>query len=339
MIEFNKDVFANQSLFLTHHADLLYSSGRSTYTCKKVIKGDTISMSSVSFDSVAHLYDATRGFPEPVIQQIVAAIEKTTNANTQTRFLEVGVGTGRFAFPLAEAEHQYTGIDISEKMLSLLEEKLHAGGWQERSLAWGSLPDEDATRKLAAQHFVQKGKQGTMRLAIADMTAIPFYDASFDAVIAIHVFHLVPDWQKALQEVVRVLRPGGVLVRCWNENWNEDWKPDSHNIKTQWCTIVQELGGNTEHPGTSEQTVTEWLQQQGCKTEQVEALTWQRPTTARAIFEEIAQRAWTSTLLVPDTIFPASLERLWQWIEEQYGDSVDEEFTQEKRVIISRTLI
>jgi ubiquinone/menaquinone biosynthesis C-methylase UbiE len=296
-------------------------------------------MSSVSFDSVAHLYDATRGFPEPVTRQIVATIEKITNANTQTRFLEVGVGTGRFAFPLAEAEHQYTGIDISEKMLSRLEEKLHAGGWQEKPLLWGSLPDEDATHTLTVQHFVQPGKQGTMRLAIADMTALPFQDASFDAVIAIHVFHLVPDWQKALREVARVLRPGGVLVRCWEEKWQESWKPGSRNIKNQWCSFVHELGGNTEHPGTSDQAVTDWLQQQGFKTEQVEALTWQRPTTIRTIFDGIAQRAWTSAQLLPDDIFAASLERLQQWIDEHYRDTIDEVFTEEQRVIISRTVV
>jgi ubiquinone/menaquinone biosynthesis C-methylase UbiE len=296
-------------------------------------------MSSVSFDPVAHLYDATRGFPEPVTRQIVAAIEETTHANTQTRFLEVGVGTGRFAFPLAEAEHQYTGIDISEKMLSQLEEKLHAGGWQATSLSWGSFPDEDATRKLEAQHFAQPGKQGTMRLAIADMTAIPFYDASFDAVIAIHVFHLVPDWQKALREVARVLRPGGVLVRCWEEKWQEHWHPGTYDIRSQWSAIVHELGGDTKHPGTSDQAVTDWLQQQGFKTEQVEALTWQRPTTARTIFNGIAQRAWTSAQLLPDTIFAASLERLQQWMDEHYGNTIDEVFTQEQRVIISRTVV
>ncbi len=296
-------------------------------------------MSSVSFDPVAHLYDATRGFPELVTRQIVGAIEKATNANTQTRFLEVGVGTGRFAFPLAEAQHQYTGIDISEKMLSQLEEKLHTGGWQEKSLSWGSLPDEDAAQNLDVHHFIQEDRQGTMRLAIADMTAIPFHDAAFDAVIAIHVFHLVRDWQKALQEVVRVLRPGGVLVRCWEEKWQESWNPGTQDIRNQWCTFVHELGGNTEHPGTSDQAVTAWLQQQGFKTEQMDLLTWQRQTTARAIFEGIAQRAWTSTQLVPDTIFAASLERLQQWIDEHYGDAIDEVFTQEQRVIISRTLV
>jgi hypothetical protein len=32
-------------------------------------------MSSLSFDRVAHLYDATRGYPEVVAQQIVQAID------------------------------------------------------------------------------------------------------------------------------------------------------------------------------------------------------------------------------------------------------------------------
>ncbi len=45
-----------------------------------------------------------------------------------------------------------------------------------------------------------------------------------------HVFHLVSDWQEALQEVMRVLRPGGVLVRCWQDNWEELWKPGRDEI-------------------------------------------------------------------------------------------------------------
>jgi ubiquinone/menaquinone biosynthesis C-methylase UbiE len=296
-------------------------------------------MSSVSFDPVAHLYDATRGFPEEVIQQIVAAIEKATNGDTQTRFLEVGVGTGRYAVPLAEAQHHYTGIDISEKMLSRLEEKLHAGDWQAQLQSWGSLPDEDATRNLNVQRFIHKDKQGAMRLTIADMTTIPFHDASFDVVIASHVFHLVSNWQEALQEIVRVLRPGGILIRSWEAKWQEHWKPGAHDIRNQWCTIVQELGGDTEHPGASDQEVTDWLHNKGFETEQLETLVWQRSTTPRAVFEGIAQRIWTSTQLIPDAIFAASLERLKQWMDEQYGDTLDQVLIQEQHVIIGKTQV
>lgn len=45
----------------------------------------------------------------------------------------------------------------------------------------------------------------------ADMTRLPFPDATFDAVIQHHVLEHIPDDAKALTEIRRVLRPGGHL--------------------------------------------------------------------------------------------------------------------------------
>ena len=45
-----------------------------------------------------------------------------------------------------------------------------------------------------------------------DLTALSLEDASFDAVICIGVLMHIPDVEKALQELVRVLRPGGYLI-------------------------------------------------------------------------------------------------------------------------------
>jgi len=44
-----------------------------------------------------------------------------------------------------------------------------------------------------------------------DVQAIPYNDASFDVVIANHMLYHVPDLPKALAEIRRVLRPGGLL--------------------------------------------------------------------------------------------------------------------------------
>ena len=46
----------------------------------------------------------------------------------------------------------------------------------------------------------------------ADATALPFDDASFDAVVSWIMLHHTVVWEKALAEAVRVLRPGGRLV-------------------------------------------------------------------------------------------------------------------------------
>lgn len=45
-----------------------------------------------------------------------------------------------------------------------------------------------------------------------DATALPFDDATFDVVVSFLMLHHVIDWEQALCEVFRVLRPGGILV-------------------------------------------------------------------------------------------------------------------------------
>jgi SAM-dependent methyltransferase len=50
------------------------------------------------------------------------------------------------------------------------------------------------------------------RLHFADVTALPFADAGFDAAMSLDVLEHVPDFRAALREFARELRPGGRLV-------------------------------------------------------------------------------------------------------------------------------
>lgn len=307
-----------------------------------------LDMPSLSFDPVAHLYDATRGHPDAVAQQIARAMEQSVEATPELlinttitpRFLEIGIGTGRIAFPLASLSHNYTGIDISEKMLEQLEAKILSVGWEEVLLPWGSDTDEDVRRTVQVHRFVQHphGMQpppASMRLVRADMTSLPFLDASFDVVVAVHVFHLVDGWEQAVQEALRVLRPGGSLLHCWDEYEKLN---DGPNIAEEWGKIVRQLGVSVGRPGAgSVQRVTEWLKQHGYQTERIQAVTWQRTVSPREALERITQRLWSSTWSVPDDIFAQSVERLNAWVATYYGSNLDKEYQQECKFVINKT--
>ncbi len=72
-----------------------------------------------------------------------------------------------------------------------------------------TLTDVDAAMVDAARRRL-KGTDSTVE--VADVTALPFGDGSFDAVASFLMLHHVVDWRHALAEAHRVLRPGGALV-------------------------------------------------------------------------------------------------------------------------------
>ncbi|MGV0742407.1 class I SAM-dependent methyltransferase [Mycolicibacterium sp. XJ870] len=46
----------------------------------------------------------------------------------------------------------------------------------------------------------------------ADATDLPFADDSFDSVVSCLMLHHIVEWEKAIAEIARVLRPGGVFA-------------------------------------------------------------------------------------------------------------------------------
>jgi ubiquinone/menaquinone biosynthesis C-methylase UbiE len=148
---------------------------------------------SIVFDRAAEYYDRTRGYPDGVGERVADLLCRAGGLGPETTLLEVGVGTGRIALPLAQRVRQVVGVDLSRPMLA----------------------------RLAA-----KGGSDRVRCILADATALPFPDAGFDAVIGVHVFHLLPAWQRAMAEVRRVLAPHGCFLdaadeRLLPELWEE----------------------------------------------------------------------------------------------------------------------
>lgn len=92
--------------------------------------------------------------------------------------LEVGLGYGSVSQRLAEAGSNYTGLDIA------------AG------------PPEMVRQRLTQNNLPGNAIQGSILNA-------PFADAQFDWVVAIGCFHHTGDFQRALDESYRMLKPGG----------------------------------------------------------------------------------------------------------------------------------
>ena len=77
---------------------------------------------SVIFDQAAGCYDRTRGLP-PRIAARQTELLAAELAGTAGPVLEIGVGTGRIAVPLAEAGFRVLGVDLSAPMLGVLAAK------------------------------------------------------------------------------------------------------------------------------------------------------------------------------------------------------------------------
>ena len=67
-----------------------------------------------------------------------------------------------------------------------------------------------------AEGMIREAKKGVcpenLSFAVADATALPYEDDSFDVVIIANALHVMPDPEQALSEIDRVLKPDGVLI-------------------------------------------------------------------------------------------------------------------------------
>ncbi|HKB48903.1 MAG TPA: class I SAM-dependent methyltransferase [Ktedonobacterales bacterium] len=254
-------------------------------------------MPSISFDRAAEGYDASRGYSPATAEAIGWALFAATGARPGSRFLEMGIGTGRIAIPLLALGANVTGVDISSRMVERLHANLEARRAEQPELPWG-----------------------TLEVQLADMTALPFATNSFDAVVAVHVFHLVSDWERALDEALRVLAPGGSLLL------GQDRHPGAASLEMQsrWSAIATDLGANVRPIGVSSyEAALAALQQRGLAAQESLPVTWEELSSPRDQLSYIGQRIWSRTWSVPDDLFPESIRRLEAWAELQYGAALD----------------
>ena len=114
------------------------------------------------------------------------------------------------------------------------------------ALAAASLVATDYADGMIAE--AKKGEcPGNLRFEVADAMDLPYEDASFDAVIIANALHILPDPDKALCEIRRVLRPSGILIA---PNFVGHAESTGSRI---WSGILTLAGIRFEHEWTGEE--------------------------------------------------------------------------------------
>ena len=101
------------------------------------------------------------------------------------QLLDLACGTGDIALAAARHGAFVTGLDLTERMIQIA----------------------DAKRRAPAAHV-----RGSVQFLMGDMTALPFAAGCYDVVTIGYGLRNVPVLTKAVAEIHRVLKPGGLLV-------------------------------------------------------------------------------------------------------------------------------
>jgi arsenite methyltransferase len=131
------------------------------------------------------------------------------NLRTGARVLELGCGGGFYAREAGQfvgATGYVSAIDISADQIAVARERCAELPWVE--------------------------------CRVADIMQLPHASAEFDVVYGVQVLEYMPDVGKALQEIRRVLRPGGRLI----------------NLATNWSSAVW----HSRNPARMNRVLAEW---------------------------------------------------------------------------------
>ncbi|PIV00992.1 hypothetical protein COS54_01870 [Candidatus Shapirobacteria bacterium CG03_land_8_20_14_0_80_39_12] len=146
--------------------------------------------------------------PDPAFARRARIIFANLDINGNEKILEIGCGRGFYLKTLKEVwpKLEVTGIDLNLEYLKKAEE------------------------------FVGELK---VNLRVADATKLPFEDKTFDRIIATEILEHIPDDQKAIAEIYRVLKPGGmVMITVPNINYPFLWDPLNWTLERFFRTHI-----------------------------------------------------------------------------------------------------
>jgi SAM-dependent methyltransferase len=238
---------------------------------------------SRAFDRAAAFYDETRWVSESAIDQSVDLLEEELAG--RGRVLEIGVGTGLLALPLAARGVPLVGIDLSLPMMRKLVEK--------------------------------SGGRPPLPVVRGDATRLPFGDDIFDGAYARWVLHLIPAWRDAVGELCRVARPGSrILIEAGGNRgrWQE--------LHVRFQTVT---GGGMGPVGLDVRDGFDDLDAAFATHGAAFRALAHRvapvddPVTAQGFFDMVEHRRYSWTWSISDEEIQRAIAEVRPWVEERWG--------------------
>jgi demethylmenaquinone methyltransferase/2-methoxy-6-polyprenyl-1,4-benzoquinol methylase len=200
------------------------------------------------FATIADRYDLiTRVLSYGQDARWKATLVSMAEVRAGERALDLACGTGDLAFAVAAHGARAFGLDITHRMLQL------------------------AQAKSTAARFIT-----------GDMTSLPFRSASFDLVTTGYGLRNVPDLDAAIDEIARVLRPGGRLLSL---DFN---RPESAVIRAGYLAYLTGVGATLG-----------WLLHRDPDTYRYIPASIRRYPGARGVADRMAARGFSRVRIVP----------------------------------------
>ena len=177
-------------------------------------------MNKKIWDLYAPVYEAAMRSDRKIYQFMYDRIPTVIKGK---EVLEIATGPGLLAKHVAPAAERMTATDYSDGMIAEAKK--------------GECPDN-------------------LTFEVADATSLPYEDESFDAVLISNALHVMPEPEKALKEIDRVLRPGGILIA---PNFVEHKAGFGSRL---WSGILSLAGIKFEHQWSGQEYL-DWLESHG----------------------------------------------------------------------------
>jgi len=172
------------------------------------------------------------------------------------RALDLASGTGDLAFATAARGARTVGLDITHRMLEL-------------------------ARRRSSRASAGPAASG-VEFITGDMTQLPFRSAAFDIVTTGYGLRNVPDLDAAIDEIARVLRPGGRLLSL---DFN---KPDNAIVRSAYLTYLGITGA-----------MLGWILHRDPDTYRYIPESIKRYPGARGVAERLAARRFDRVTVIP----------------------------------------